>query len=83
MHIDGTPATSKARYDPAPRPDGIQAVLCHPHPLYRGSMHDAVLDCLTKVGGGAAVHQIAGADHFFSGCFDTLAAELRRIVSSS
>ena len=48
------------------------AVLCHPHPLYGGSMHDAVLDALSKafrsrsvavlrfnfrgVGGSAGVH---------------------------
>jgi alpha/beta superfamily hydrolase len=24
------------------------AVLCHPHPLYGGNMHDAVLDCLAR-----------------------------------
>jgi alpha/beta superfamily hydrolase len=29
-------------------PSGICAVLCHPHPLYGGSMHDGVLDCLAR-----------------------------------
>ncbi|MGE0622291.1 MAG: alpha/beta hydrolase [Pseudomonadales bacterium] len=28
---------------------GPVAVLCHPHPLYGGSMHDAVLDTLARV----------------------------------
>jgi len=30
------------------QPTGVCAVLCHPHPLYGGSMHDAVLDCLAR-----------------------------------
>jgi alpha/beta superfamily hydrolase len=32
----------------AQAPTGTVAVLCHPHPLYGGNMHDAVLDCLAS-----------------------------------
>jgi hypothetical protein len=47
MDIDGPSGALEARYDDAPGPAGAQAVLCHPHPRYGGSLHDAVLDCLT------------------------------------
>ena len=49
MHINGPAGTLEARYEAAARSTAIQAVLCHPHPLYGGSMHDLVLDCLTKI----------------------------------
>jgi len=48
MHIDGPAGSLEARHDPAPEPGGGQAVLCHPHPRYGGSMADGVLDCLAK-----------------------------------
>lgn len=49
MSIDGPSGPLEIRLDPADQPAGIQAVLCHPHPLYGGTLHDAVLDCLTTV----------------------------------
>jgi alpha/beta superfamily hydrolase len=49
MLIDGPSGALETRFDSAARPAGVQAVLCHPHPLYGGSLHDAVLDCLTTV----------------------------------
>jgi len=36
-------------------PNGTCAVLCHPHPLYGGSMHDGVLDHLARALLGAGV----------------------------
>jgi len=36
-------------------PSGTCAVLCHPHPLYGGNMHDGVLDCLAGALLGAGV----------------------------
>ncbi len=44
MQIDGPDGPLEARYDPPQAPSGAQAVLCHPHPDYGGSMDDAVLD---------------------------------------
>lgn len=48
MHIDGPAGPLEARHDPAPQPHGGQAVLCHPHPQYGGSMADGVLDTLAQ-----------------------------------
>lgn len=49
MNIEGPEGVLEARYDPPSVDARAQAVLCHPHPLYGGSLHDAVLDCLTSV----------------------------------
>jgi len=49
MHIDGPAGALEARHDPAPEPRGGQAVLCHPHPQYGGSMADGVLGCLAQM----------------------------------
>ncbi len=43
LSIDGPAGPLEARYEPASGEATIQAVLCHPHPQYGGSMHDAVL----------------------------------------
>lgn len=54
MHIDGPAGNLEARFELATDPNNITAVLCHPHPQYGGSMHDAVLqtcvDELTDAG---------------------------------
>jgi hypothetical protein len=49
MNIPGPTGTLQADYRPAHPADGSQAVLCHPHPQYGGSRHDAVLGCLADV----------------------------------
>ena len=43
---------------------GPVAVLCHPHPLYGGSMHDAVLDSMARV---LAAHGIGALRFNFRG----------------
>ncbi len=47
--LDGPAGPLEARYDPAPGETVIQAVLCHPHPQYGGSMQDAVLGRLAAI----------------------------------
>jgi uncharacterized protein len=47
--IPGPAGPLESRYDAAPRPAGKQAVLCHPHPQYGGSLHDGVLDVVARV----------------------------------
>lgn len=49
MQIDGPAGALEARYDPPGSGSGRQAVLCHPHPQYGGSLHDGVLDILARV----------------------------------
>lgn len=44
MQIRGPAGVLEARYDAAASPGGPQAVLCHPHPEYGGSLHDGVLE---------------------------------------
>ena len=34
------------------------AVLCHPHPQYGGTMHDAVLDCAARALGAAGIARL-------------------------
>lgn len=47
--IPGPAGSLEAGYVAAPEPAGAQAVLCHPHPQYGGSMHDAVLNIVADV----------------------------------
>ena len=49
MHIPGPAGALVARFDAAAEPGRASAVLCHPHPLYGGTLEDAVLDCLAQV----------------------------------
>lgn len=49
MDIPGPAGALVARFDAASDPGRARAVLCHPHPLYGGTLHDAVLDCLAQV----------------------------------
>lgn len=49
LAIDGPRGPLEARYDPPAGTPAAQAVLCHPHPQYGGSMHDAVLATLADV----------------------------------
>ncbi|MBX3706160.1 MAG: alpha/beta hydrolase [Pseudomonadales bacterium] len=44
MRIPSSQGHLEARLDRPTEPAGIAAVLCHPHPLYGGSLHDGVLD---------------------------------------
>ena len=45
MQIDGPAGALEIDVDEAPANRNISAILCHPHPQYGGSMHDAVLQC--------------------------------------
>ena len=49
MHIQGPSGLLEARFDEAEVAKPIDAVLCHPHPQYGGSLHDAVLDTAARV----------------------------------
>jgi len=49
VDITGPAGTLVARFDAASKPGRGHAVLCHPHPLYGGTLHDGVLDCLAQV----------------------------------
>lgn len=55
LTIDGPAGPLEARYDPASGEPAIQAVLCHPHPQYGGSMQDAVLGRLAATLSGAGI----------------------------
>lgn len=48
MHIQGPSGPLEATLDQTPVESTAIAVLCHPHPQYGGSMHDAVLQAVTK-----------------------------------
>jgi alpha/beta superfamily hydrolase len=48
VQFDGPAGRLEGLYEESSAdPTGSCAVLCHPHPLYGGSMHDAVLDALS------------------------------------
>ena len=50
MWIDGPAGRLEARLDlPGDDPPAALALLCHPHPLYGGNMHDLVLSILAEV----------------------------------
>lgn len=55
MFIDGPQGQLETRLDQAEvaqsatRTSSTTAILCHPHPLYGGSMHDQVLDTLAQI----------------------------------
>ncbi len=46
LSIQGPAGALEAMVDAPPQPGSALALLCHPHPLYGGSMHDAVLGTL-------------------------------------
>ena len=48
LSLDGPAGPLEARLDAPAAVSGI-ALLCHPHPLYGGSMHDGVLAAATEV----------------------------------
>lgn len=41
--LNGPAGELEAIYDPAPNPSGWAAVVCHPHPVYGGTMHNRVV----------------------------------------
>jgi len=49
LNIPSPTGSLEAWLERPAEPNGVAAVLCHPHPLYGGSMHDGVLDCLARV----------------------------------
>jgi alpha/beta superfamily hydrolase len=57
LNIPSPAGSLEALYEPgfdggsasATAAGGVCAVLCHPHPLYGGNMHDGVLDCVANV----------------------------------
>ena len=49
MHITGPAGLLEAELLQAPLEKTITAILCHPHPQYGGSMHDAVLGTTSDV----------------------------------
>ncbi len=49
MFINGPAGPLEAALDCAPNEKTVTAVLCHPHPQYGGSMHDAVLQSAAEV----------------------------------
>jgi uncharacterized protein len=49
VNIPGPSGPLEAVLSRPVRAAGTAAVLCHPHPLYGGTMHDAVLECLARV----------------------------------
>jgi uncharacterized protein len=49
MEITGPAGIIEAQFQPRAHAGAATAVLCHPHPLYGGSMHDAVLGCAADV----------------------------------
>jgi uncharacterized protein len=48
LNIPSPAGSLEARLERPATPNGTCAVLCHPHPLYGGSMDDGVLDCLAQ-----------------------------------
>ncbi len=55
MPIPGPVGAIEAQHDRASAGRAITAVLCHPHPQYGGSMHDAVLNTAAQALLGAGV----------------------------
>lgn len=55
MHISSPGGGLESRHQPAEPGRGIQAVLCHPHPQYGGTMDDPVVDCLARTLLGAGI----------------------------
>ena len=49
LSINGPAGTIEAMLDRVVPEGGSIAILCHPHPLYGGSMHDSVLDAAVSV----------------------------------
>jgi alpha/beta superfamily hydrolase len=55
IEVPGPAGPIEAELDDANDGSGSFAVLCHPHPQYGGTMHDAVLSVLGRVLAGAGV----------------------------
>ena len=49
MQIKGPAGALQAQIDSVENGQDVTAILCHPHPQYGGSMHDAVLQTATDV----------------------------------
>ena len=56
IEIAGPAGTIEARYDLAANEKTMTAILCHPHPQYGGSMHDAVLDAAAGAYSAAGIN---------------------------
>ncbi len=55
MQLPGPAGELEAAINEAESSVGRYAILCHPHPQYGDSMHDAVLDCLAQALGDSGV----------------------------
>ena len=49
MQIKGPAGALQAQFDSVENGQDVTAILCHPHPQYGGSMHDAVLETAADV----------------------------------
>jgi len=56
IEITGPAGRIEAHYELASNEKTVTAVLCHPHPQYGGSMHDAVLDTAAKAYSAAGIN---------------------------
>jgi uncharacterized protein len=73
--INGPAGNLETRFDLSTHATGKSAILCHPHPQYGGSMHDAVLQTATDVFLAHGIHCLrfnfrgvgASAGHFDHG----------------
>lgn len=54
--LDGPAGPLEALYTPAPTPRGWAAVVCHPHPVFGGTMHNRVVFRTAKAFMAAGAH---------------------------
>ncbi len=84
MLIPGPSGDLEARHDLAPAERTLTAVLCHPHPQYGGSMHDAVLqtaaDALLAYGANCLRFNFRGVGSS-SGSFDNGVGETEDLLA--